>query len=148
MPISELNKLCSCKCNINICLWCLLTFSIKDSGTSRGVQASWGPTSSAPWVTSLSPTFNRPLRSKAVRGGSNTALSRYHPSVSQTVGTGPSVLPAVSEVSTSHTHRTIVLAEESSLSVIFFRADLWLLSISTSYLINPVQLEYYIWGRF
>lgn len=119
---------------------------MSESGASRGGQASWEPISSAPWIKSFTPTLRRPFRSMADRGASSSALMEYQPSVSQTTAAGDSGFGRAGSAASSdltglcsrlaipHTQSTMVLAGVSSLSVIFFRADLRLWSTSTSYL--------------
>lgn len=119
------------------------TFNMRVSGASRGEQASWNPTSWAPWVINFPPMASRPLSSMVVKGSSSWALMAYQPSVSHTTAKGLSTLPSPPGVSalgelpleaTPQTQRTSLLAAVSSLSMIFLRAGLRLWSTSTSYL--------------
>lgn len=132
------------------------TFNMTDSGASRGEQASWDPTSSAPWMINFPPMASRPLWSMAVNGTSSWALMAYHPSVSQTTATGFSTLESAPcgvwmslrlvllgswpLETTPQTQRTRVLAAVSSFSMIFLRAGLRLWSTSTSYLTKSNQI--------
>lgn len=86
------------------------------------------------------PTASLPLWRRAERGASSWAFTAYQPSVSSTVAallvsTLLVLLPEVSERFVlggiiSETQRTSAFAAVSSLSIIFFIADLLLLSIS------------------
>lgn len=123
-----------------------LTLSMSESGASRGEQASWEPINSAPWIRSFTPTLRRPRRSMVDRGTSSSALMGYQPSVSHTTVAGDSGFASAVSLASSgltelrshlaipHTQSARVFAGVSSLSVIFFKADLRLWSTSTSYL--------------